>query len=548
MSTIYGNSISIMSQPVTETIVPMLTNVNASTSITVKAMCYHDGYWYGAANDSANNLYKIYGATMDNLTIVKLASNRAFPIKGMVCDGTRVWICNGTGSYSGRTLIFQTVANFRSSNTNYNYTTINASSYSYEDICHVNDATSGSCVFVAGTINNQVGITSLINNSTSAIYRNYTITGSFIGCCDFNNVPCFISNTGTLGSITNIANGTLSMKTNKVYQNAKKIKQLGDYLCILRVNDDGVYLCKLTSPLDSAPVEIKLSNKQYTIIGMEHAGDSYIVVGTGEDGTVIWESADLVKFKEKKILLNGYTPRAIATDTASICFLGDKETSVEKVLVNFGKKNSQPTIYFAQEGETFNISTTKGTEIGPITLLDENGKPWANSVETVARLGYDVSDLGLMATDKLKLEVKGTDYKVYLLLQANTDFSEPLPVKLVFRANGEYNYSKSRTLFYITSIPETSTYLINENPTVDESLNVIVDFTDASGNLYNILDIYLNDDGSPGLTYTAGLQGSVTAYDGTQGIWTDEQYRTITFSGTIPTELLTWLQANATLQ
>lgn len=336
MSVIYGNPISILSQPTIETIVPLLTNTNAPTAITVKAMCYHNGYWYGVANDSANDLYKIYGATMNNLTIVKLANSRAFPAKGIVCDGTRVWICNGTGSYKGRTLIFQTIANFRSSNTTYNYHIISASSYSYEDICHVNDATSGSCVLVSGTINNEVGINRFINNSTSGNYFGYNFTGSFISCCSFNNIPCFISNMGTLGELINIANGTMRFKTNSAFQNAKKIQQLGDYLCIVCVNSNGVYLYKLTSPSDTSPVEIKLSKEQYTIIGMAKAGNSYVVIGTNDNGPAVWKSTDLINFKEKKILLNGYTPQAMATDTGSICILGSKGTStIEKALVTF---------------------------------------------------------------------------------------------------------------------------------------------------------------------------------------------------------------------
>lgn len=341
MSVIYGNSISIISQPTIETIVPLLTNTNALDVLTVKAMCYHDGYWYGVANDNVDDLYKIYGATMDNLTIVKLANNHAYPAKGIVCDGTRIWICNGTGSYGGRTLIFQTIANFRSHNTSYNYTIISASSYSYEDICHVNDATSGSCVLVSGTINNKVGITRLINNSTNGRYNGYAPPGSFISCCGFNNIPCFISNTGALGWLTDAANGTMQFKTNSAFQNAKKIQQLGDYLCIVCVNSNGVYLYKLTSPSDASPVEIKLSSKQYAIIGLAKAGDSYVVVGTNNNGTAVWDSPDLIKFKEKKILLNGYTPQAMATDTGNICILGSKKfpPTIEKALVNFlGKR------------------------------------------------------------------------------------------------------------------------------------------------------------------------------------------------------------------
>ena len=548
MSVIYGNSISIISQPTIETIVPLLTNANTPTAITVKAMCYHDGYWYGVANDNANDLYKIYGNTMANLTIVKLASSRAYPVKGIVCDGTRVWICNGTGSYSGRTLIFQTIANFRSSNTSYNYTTINASSYSYEDICHVNDATSGSCVLVSGTINNKVGITKLINNSTSGTYNGYAPPGSFISCCGFNNIPCFISNTGTLGQLTNIANGTMQFKTNSAFQNAKKIQQLGDYLCITCVKSNGVYLYKLTSPSDTSPVEIKLSKEQYTIIGMAKAGNSYVVIGTNDNGPAVWESTDLIKFKEKKILLNGYTPQAMATDTGSICILGSKGTStIEKALVNFGKKTRYLAIHFVQEGQTFNISTTSATEIGPITILDESGNPWANSSERIAQLQALIST-STSSDITGQILVRGADCKVYISLQAGNNFEGEEDVRLLFAPDNEYNVYTSRVLFYITCIPESSTYQINENPIMEETFGTVVNFTDASGASYTTFRFEENASGSISIWYDAGIQGSVLAYDGDQDAWTDEQYRTVTFSGTIHTKLLTWLQDNAILQ
>lgn len=144
--------------------------------------------------------------------------------------------------------------------------------------------------------------------------------------------------------------------------------------------------------------------------------------------------------------------------------------------------------------------------------------------------------------------MRGADYKVYILLQAGNDFNEEENVRLLFMADNEYNTSNSRVLFYITCIPENRTYQINENPIMEEAFTTTVNFTDASGTSYIYFRFETGASGNINIWYDMGAQGSVLAYDGDQGAWTDEQYRTVTFSGVIHTKLLTWLQANAILQ
>lgn len=76
----------------------------------------------------------------------------------------------------------------------------------------------------------------------------------------------------------------------------------------------------------------------------------------------------------------------------------------------------------------------------------------------------------------------------------------------------------------------------------------MINFTDAYGTLYTNFRFTADTGGGISIFYDVGAQGSTLAYDGDQRAWTDEQYRTVTFSGAIHTKLLTWLQANAILQ
>lgn len=203
------------------------------------------------------------------------------------------------------------------------------------------------------------------------------------------------------------------------------------------------------------------------------------------------------------------------------------------------------TIHFAQEGQTFNIPTTSATEIGPITILDESGNPWANSSERINQLRV-LTSTNIDITGKIL--VRGADSKVYISLQGRNNFDGEEDVRLLFVSNNEYNISTSRVLFYITCIPESSTYQINEEPIIEEEFDILINFTDAYGTSYTNFRFTANQGGSISIFYDVGAQGSTLAYDGDQGAWTDEQYRTVTFSGAIPTRLLTWLQANAILQ
>ena len=348
MSTIYGNPLLIgvgkksqilqWNDKFSKIVSPSISKTTAP--ITVKALCYYDGYWYGAGNDSAGDMYKLYGATADALTAVKLASSRVYPVKGIACDGTRVFVCFESSAYKKRTIIFQDVATFRSTNTAYTYWIINlTSSYSYEDMCAVN-SDSSPALYVVGKTGDDGLIVRFPNGSTSGTYISIpSASGGFVSSCDWNGNAIFITTNGYIckyiGNNTNYSGQTLAC-----LQGAKMIRSMNGSLFVACVKNDGTYLYWFKSGADittSQPTgHIKITDEALTIIGMAYAGGLYTVVGVNSAGAIkVLQSDDAFLtgiYGQSVALPAGYTPRVMSTDGTNICILADNKTDVCKAM------------------------------------------------------------------------------------------------------------------------------------------------------------------------------------------------------------------------
>lgn len=348
MSTIYGNPLLIgvgkksqilqWNNKFSKIVSPGISKTTAP--ITVKALCYYDGYWYGAGNDSAGDMYKLYGATASALTAVKLASSRKYPVTGITCDGINVWICTSSGAYKDRTILRQPVNSFKSTNTNYNYYThTNLSSVAFNEICRINDASIGSYVLAAGTVNN-MGVIEVFDSALKkAQWRTFGNSGNFVSCCNWNESAVFISSIGYIckyvGNYTNYSGQTLAC-----LQGAKMIRSMNGSLFVACIKSDGTYLYWFKSGADittSQPTgHIKITDEALTIIGMAYAGGLYTVVGVNSAGAIkVLQSDDAFLtgiYGQSVTLPAGYTPRVMSTDGTNICILADNKTDVCKAM------------------------------------------------------------------------------------------------------------------------------------------------------------------------------------------------------------------------
>lgn len=313
--------------------------VETAAPITVKALCYYDGYWYGAGNDSAGDMYKLYGATTATLTAVKLASAHVYPVKGITCDGTHVIVCFEHSAYKNRTVIFQDVAAFRSTSTAYTYSRLSLTSYSFEDICAVNSG-SNIASYVVGETGNQGIIVGFPKGSTSGVYKIIpSASGGFVSSCDWNQNAIFITANGYIckyiGNNTNYSGQTLTC-----LQGAKMIRSMNGNLFVICVRDDGTYLYWFESGVDittSQPTgSIKITDEVLAIVGMAYAGGLYTVVGVNNTGAIkVLQSDNLFYtgiYGQTVALPSGYTPRVMATDETNICILADNGANVIKAM------------------------------------------------------------------------------------------------------------------------------------------------------------------------------------------------------------------------
>lgn len=348
MSTIYGNPLLLgggkknqilqWNDKFSKIVSPSISNTTAP--ITVKALCYYDGYWYGAGNDSAGDMYKLYGATASALTAVKLANSRKYPVTGITCDGIHVWICNSSGTYKERRILRQAVNDFRSTNASYNYYNFSdLASVAFNEICRINDASIGSYVLAAGTGNNMGVIWAVNSTLERSNWKTFGNSGNFVSCCNWNESAIFISSIGYIckyvGNYTNYSGQTLAC-----LQGAKMIRSMNGSLFVICVRNEGTYLYWFKSGVDittSQPTgSIKITDEVLTIVGMAYAGGLYTVVGIDNNGiTKVLQSdnAFLTGIYGQSITLpSGYTPRVMATDETNICILADNGTYVSKAM------------------------------------------------------------------------------------------------------------------------------------------------------------------------------------------------------------------------
>ena len=347
MSTIYGSPLLIgggkkgqilqWNDKFSKIVSPSISKTTAP--ITVKALCYYDGYWYGAGNDSAGDMYKLYGATASALTAVKMASGRVYPVKGIACDGTQVLVCFESSAYKNRTTIFQSVADFRSTSTTYTYSSLSLTSYSFEDMCAINSG-SNPASYAVGKTNNQGIIMRYPKGSTSGKYKIIpSASCGFISSCDWNGNAIFITTNGYIckyiGNDTNYSGQTLAC-----LQGAKMIRSMNGNLFVVCVKNDGTYLYWFKSGVDittSQPTgHIKITDEALTIVGMAYAGGLYTVVGINNNGiTKVLQSDNMFLtgiYGQSITLPSGYTPRVMATDETNICILADNGTDVSKAM------------------------------------------------------------------------------------------------------------------------------------------------------------------------------------------------------------------------
>ena len=101
----------------------------------------------------------------------------------------------------------------------------------------------------------------------------------------------------------------------------------------------------------------------------------------------------------------------------------------------------------------------------------------------------------------------------------------------------------------------SETWLINDTPKLAPATGKVTNYHanfKTNNKEYTIFIVEWADDPDHEkdaiLTYTTTTGPNTHAYNPLNGGWTNENYKTLEFTGTIPEDLLTWLQANGTKQ
>lgn len=367
-----------------KTLYPSLSNTTAA--ITVKAITYYNGYWYGVGNDSAGDLYKLYGTTTGNMTSVKLASSRAFPATGIACDGTNVWFCCSSGAYSNRIACYQSIANFMSTNTSYNYS--GNATISFYDIYKVDNY-----LFICGVNTSGYGIISKITSAgTNFTSSNYSaITESFVSGCAYNNTAIAVTNGGYIAQQTDLSGTNISYKKLDCLNGAKMVRQMNNYLCVVCVRDNATYLC-FTS--DSNVITgtwtcFKVADASLTIVGMAYANGLYtLVTKTSANGTTatVWQTTNIEDhglYGQEMSLGSGYIVRTMAFGGNYICLLADNGSTVQKALITVDDTDTKiyrvidvnsGDITVAQGEDHTEISIPNSANLSSITALEFGGR------------------------------------------------------------------------------------------------------------------------------------------------------------------------------
>ena len=375
MSVIYGNPIIAggVSKPQSgkwderykKICTPTLTNI--SSAITVKALTCRDGYLYGIGNDSAGNVYKLYGGMNSNLSAVKTSSSGKYNPIGITCDGTNVVWALGLPQYKSRFIGWQDVNTFKTTATNFQILSNASTVIEPTDICSTVEDASGyePNVWMSSKIGSKAAIWGA--NSTVLSGGGRYVSNSampelpFISCCSWvqptvlskpSVTPVFVTEDGDIASTTLIgtqtANFTATTRRYEKLNGAKMVRSLNSWLFIACRKSDGMYLYrvpKLTNIFDSDNSSVikglKITSEELTILDMVYAGGIYIVAWKDGSGNVkVWQTTDPENdvgiYGLPVTLESGFTAKAMATDGTSVCILADNGSAVQKAVAKIG--------------------------------------------------------------------------------------------------------------------------------------------------------------------------------------------------------------------
>ena len=315
---------------------PTLSTI--SKAITIKAMTYYDGYWYGVGNDASGDAYKIYGATTGNLTATIASSGRNYPANGIACDGTYIWISLGSGAYSDRVLIRQDIATFRSSSTTFNVYTSTA--IHHTDICRINDA--HTFIFGSKPDGSGGGISKITNGSTSVNFGYFYSTycpEPIVSGCSYNGTAVAISASGHILQWQDTSGTNVRYSQFSGNANHQMCRQMNQYFCVAYTTDNGTFIKFREGTVFDEYQSFKITDEILTVVGMAYAGGLYVLVGVNASGeTKVWQATDIQNYgiygyDTKVALSSGYITRAMATDGTNICLLADNGSAVQEALV-----------------------------------------------------------------------------------------------------------------------------------------------------------------------------------------------------------------------
>ena len=343
---------------------PTLTNI--SSAITVKALTCRDGYLYGIGNDSAGNVYKLYGGMNSNLSAVKTSSSGQYNPIGITCDGINVVWALGLPQYKSRFISWQAVNTFKSTATGFSQSSITSTVFGPTDICSTIEDVAGydPNIWISGGINNKAAIWGA--NSTvlsgGGKYTDANLPNSpFISCCSWVEdagmskpivFPIFITENGDIASATLIGRQSKDFKvTTRRYEKlngAKMVRSLNGWLFIACRKSDGMYLYRVpklhhiwAEDEPSAIKGLKITSEELTILDMVYAGGVYIVAWKDSSGNVkVWQTtdpeSDVGIYGLPVTLESGFTAKAMATDGTSVCILADNGSAVQKAVAKIG--------------------------------------------------------------------------------------------------------------------------------------------------------------------------------------------------------------------
>ena len=308
------------------------TRTANSIDITIKCMTYYGGYWLALGNDANGDLYKLYTSSPTSAwTTVKMASSRNYPATGIACDGTNVWFSLDTGAYSNRIILYQTLANFKSSNTVMTYFT-NASIYLHDAVAY------NGRVWLVGQNTSGNAVTYMNTESGGASVNYYThgsVAKPLIKCCMYNAYPVAITSDGYYTYKASITDTSIQGATQIASGlSSKCVAKIGNYLGVAGTKSNGTYLYYSKGiPGSLSWSNIKISSSVVTPIGLTYVNGLYVMVYIDTDGkTKYWCSTDLAKKGVCGIesINSSFEAKAIGTNGNVMLVAGDEGTSISK--------------------------------------------------------------------------------------------------------------------------------------------------------------------------------------------------------------------------